>query len=479
MNSHRSEQIHEPEKIMDKKPAIPSAPRGLAMIAIIGPALVWCAEYIGSGEVILATRMGAILGYTALWAPIFGIILKTCIGIGGARYTVCTGEGMIDMFGRMPGPGKWAVWIVLFGQLFAGAISIGGVASAAGVFAHSLIPLKPFIWGWIVTLFAVAVVWSGRFNIMKYIMSVLVFIIVLGTLYISVHTFPGFDELIRGIFGFGVPEIPAWARDIGGVSSNPWHEILPLIGWAAGGFASQVWYTYWILGAGYGMAYKRCYGEPCDEAVLGSMSMDTARRVRGWCRMVYVDAGVAMTIGVVATTCFMLAGAGILKPEHIAPEGPTVAFELANVFGKLWGKTGATFFIISGLAALISTNIGQLAGWPRLLADSFRICIPAFGKRFSWPVQFRIFITFFMISNMLIVYTLGIEPVFVIKVSAVFEGLLFTPFQAVLVIAGLVWVLPRLLSREAWHILKPHWSLIAGLVIAAVVFGYFCIFKLV
>ena len=68
---------------MDRKPPITAAPRGLAMIVIIGPAFVWCAEYIGSGEVILATRMGAILGYTALWAPIFGIILKTCIGIGG------------------------------------------------------------------------------------------------------------------------------------------------------------------------------------------------------------------------------------------------------------------------------------------------------------------------------------------------------------------------------------------------------------
>ena len=39
---------------------IPIAPKGLAILAIVGPAFVWCAEYIGSGEVILATRMGAI-----------------------------------------------------------------------------------------------------------------------------------------------------------------------------------------------------------------------------------------------------------------------------------------------------------------------------------------------------------------------------------------------------------------------------------
>jgi len=233
----------------------------------------------------------------------------------------------------MPGRGNWAVWIVLVGQLFAGAISIGGVASAAGVFAHSLIPLKPFIWGWIITLFAVVVVWSGTFNIMKYIMSVLVFIIVLGTVYVTIHTFPGIREILEGMTGLRIPDVPAWALSMEGVSENPWYEILPLMGWAAGGFASQVWYTYWVLGAGYGMARGRQYGQPCDTKALKSMTVETARKVKGWCRVVYVDAGVAMSIGVVVTSCFMLSGAGILRPEHIAPDGPSVAFELSHVFG--------------------------------------------------------------------------------------------------------------------------------------------------
>jgi len=448
------------------------------MLLMVGPAFVWCAEYIGSGEVILATRMGAILGYGALWAPVIGIVLKTCIGIGGARYTVCTGEGMIDMFGRMPGRGMWAVWIVLAGQLFAGAIAIGGVASAAGIFANTLVPLKPYLWGWIITIFAMSVAWSGVFDIMKYIMSVLVFIIVLGAVYVTVHTYPGWGDIVAGVVGFRVPEVPSWAVDLKGVSTNPWREILPLIGWAAGGFASQVWYTYWVLGAGYGMAHGRSYGVPCDESALRSMSAETAERVRGWCRMVNLDASVAMIIGIVVTGCFMMAGAGVLGPAHIAPDGPTVAFELSGIFGAVWGKAGAVLFVISGTAALTSTLIGQFAGWPRLIADSLRLCIPPFAARLTWKRQFRLFILFFFVTNIVIVYSLGIKPVFVIQVGAVFEGLLFTPFQAVLVLAGLWWVLPRLLSAEAWRILRPHWSLGLGLGTAAAVFGYFCYVQL-
>lgn len=43
-------------------------PRGLAVLAVVGPSFIWCAEYIGSGEVILATRTGAILGHSVIWA---------------------------------------------------------------------------------------------------------------------------------------------------------------------------------------------------------------------------------------------------------------------------------------------------------------------------------------------------------------------------------------------------------------------------
>lgn len=463
---------------MDNNRTLKPAPHGLAILLVIGPAFVWCAEYIGSGEVILATRMGAVLGYTVLWAPVFGIILKAFIGAGGAHYTVCTGEGMVDMFGRMPGKGKWLVWVVLVAELCAGAISGGSLASAAGAFANSLIPLKPFVWGWLLTVFAIAVVWSGTFDIIKYVMSAFVFVIVVGVLYVAVHTFPGFRVIAQGITGLSIPAVPDWALALDNVSPNPWREILPLIGWAAGGFASQVWYTYWVLGAGYGMAMGRSYGQSADLSALKRMTVETARTIKGWCRVVYVDATVATVIGIVVTSGFVLSGAGVLRPEHIAPDGPSIAFELSTIFEKMWGKMGATLFILAGCAALVSTLIGQFAGWPRLLADSVRICFPRFSRKFSWPVQFRMFVGFFFVTNFLIVYTLGIKPVVIIQFSAVFEGLILTPFQAIAVLIGLVWVLPRLVPKDAAKILKPHWLMSVGLIAASIVFGFFCLMKI-
>ncbi|MGH7600907.1 MAG: Nramp family divalent metal transporter [bacterium] len=451
-------------------------PKRFAILAAVGPAFVWCAEYIGSGEVILATRTGAILGTGVMWAIVAGIVLKYWIGMSGARYTVCTGEGMIDMFSRMPGPKNWAVWIVLIAQFVSAAISIGSLAAAAGVFVSSLVPISPYAGGWLVTIFSVAVVWTGIFELLKMVMSFCVFIIVLGVLFVALTVLPGFSTFIQGL-GLQVPGVPEWAL-AAGVNANPWREILPLIGWSAGGFASQVWYTYWVMGAGYGATAGRSSGQAANLSALQSLTRTSAENIKGWCRVVYADATIAMLIGNVVTVSFLIAGAGILRPNQLAPEGEAVALTLSKIFSSKWGELGGFLFLLSGAAALISTQIGQLAGWPRLLADAFRICIPGFKTRFAWKTQYRIFLLFFLCTNMVLVYSFGLRPVLIVKLGAMLDGLLLTPLQALCLIIGLYVVMPKMLSPEAREILRPHWIFALGLFAAFIVFGYFCVVQM-
>ncbi len=456
---------------------VKTPPKGWAILALVGPSFVWAAEFIGSGEVILSTRVGAILGPTVLWAIVFGIFLKYWIGMSGARYTVCTGEGMIDMISRMPGPKNWAVWLTLAAQFASATISIGSIATAAGVFISSLVPISSSMGGWFVTIFALVVVWSGVFDVLKIVMSFFVLIVIIGVLYVAGTVFPGIETVLKSML-FQIPEVPQWAQSLQGVSDNPWREILPLLGWAAGGFASQVWYTYWVIGAGYGASAERGYGRPADVKSLKEMTQDTANKIKGWCRVVYADASLAMVIGIVTTGGFLLAGAGVLGVSQLAPDGPQVATTLATIFSSRWGELGGMLFLIAGSAALVGTQVGQLAGWPRLLADSVRICFPKFNQVFQWKTQFRLFLGFFFVTNMLIVYSFGLKPVVLVKLSAILDGLLLTPFQAIWVLLGLYVVMPRLLSKEASTILKPHWIFAVGLLLAFLVFGYFCVFQI-
>jgi hypothetical protein len=65
-----------------------------------------------------------------------------------------------------------------------------------------------------------------------------------------------------------------------------------------------------------------------------------------------------------------------------------------------------------------------------------------------------------------------------VKFSAVLEGLLLTPLQAVLILIGLYFVMPRFYKKEVAGILKPHWIIAFGLILAALFFGYFCIYQI-
>ena len=147
-------------------------------------------------------------------------------------------------------------------------------------------------------------------------------------------------------------------------------------------------------------------------------------------------------------------------------------------FASTLARPAISIADLTGTAALVGTLTVQLAGWPRLFADAFRICIPKFQERLTWKTQFRLFLIFFFITNMTIVFTFGVKPVLLVKMGAICDGLLLTPLQAIWVALGLFLVMPKLLSREAYAVLKPHWSFIVFLLLGFLVFGWFCVFQI-
>jgi len=452
---------------------VAAPPRGLALLGLVGPSFIWCAEYIGSGEVILATRSGALLGPAILWAIVVTIGLKCVIGMAGAQWAVITGEGMIHLFDRLPGPRHWMVWLTLAVQVPAAVVSVGALAKVAGVFLHSFWPLPygPYVWGVLASGFAVAVAWSGGFGILKAVMSALVFVIIVGVFYVAVRTMPPLAEAARGLVGMLPLEIPAWAPEPIRRASA-WHEVLPMMGWAAGGFASQVWYSYWVLGAGYGMAAGRGWGFPADLGDTRSLTQQDGRRLRGWCRLVWLDATVAACIGIAVTTGFALAGAGVLRAVREVPAGNAVAITLSRVFSERWGGPGARLFLLAGSAAMVSTLIGQLSGWPRLLSDGVSVMYPRFAQM-VWKKRLRMFLGVFVVTNLLGV--LLFDPVRFVQLGAQLDGILLTPIQAAMLLVGFRVVLPKVVSREAAAEVRLGPVLSGGLLIATLVFGVLCV----
>lgn len=461
-----------------KMKEIQEAPRRwLTILGMLGPAYIWAAEYIGSGEVILSTRLGALFGFSIVWLAVWAIVLKAFIGYGGACYTTFTGEGMIDMIGRIP-PGKWGVWVVGIVELLAGAVSIGALITAGTAFANALVPfISPILWGWILSAVIIYLIWSGSVDRLKVIMTVLVAMMVLGVLYTGYRLIPGFGSLISGIFVMKIPEVPAWAMEKYKVT-NSLREMIPILGWAGGGFASQCWYTYWTLGAGYGMARLGQQGKSAPESLLKQMSVKDAQKVKGWLRMVRADTLMASLIGVVVIIGFVASGAGVLHPKEILPAGAAVALNCAEIFSSMFGKAGHYLFLLGAFAALFSTEIAAFTGWPRLLCDCARVLFPKLEK-VPWHKQYRAWIIFFAFTNMILVYTFHWRPVFLVQIAATLEGAFLIPIQGIFVLLGLYYVLPKLLSPEVRKIFRPGIIVTLGIVAAVLVYTYFSFARLI
>ena len=241
-----------------------------------------------------------------------------------------------------------------------------------------LTPVNTTVTAWIVALFCVAVVWSGRFDLVKYFTSVLVLIMVIGVFYVAWVVAPDFREVLIGLFGFQLPEIPEWALKDGSGGIDQCLGRDPSRAGLGRGWVRQSGLVF-LLGAGKRLRYggEGGFGLRANENKLASMTRETALRVKGWCRMVYADATTALFLGILVTACFLLAGVGVLGKLHIAPTGAQVAIQLSEIFGSFWGRTGAVLFLLAGMAAMVSTNLCQYAGWPRIMSDCVRITLRA------------------------------------------------------------------------------------------------------
>jgi hypothetical protein len=93
-------------------------------------------------------------------------------------------------------------------------------------------------------------------------------------------------------------------------------------------------------------------------------------------------------------------------------------------------------------------------------------------RRFAWKAQFRFFLVLFFCTNMVIVYVMQKNPIGIVRTAAVLDGILLTALQALWVGLGLYVVLPRLLSKEAWEVLRPSPVFALGLAAGALVFGW-------
>jgi len=320
----------------------------------LGPSIIIAAAVVGTGELVIAPRLGATVGLSALWLILLGCVIKVFIQEEFGRHTILTGDTTLQALNRVPGrigPMSWAAWCWL-PLLFAGTLSMGGVLAGAVQALHMLhAPLAGWLLAGLITVTTGAVLVAGRYGLIETTaglmvagftaMTIIALVLLQGTEFKV-----SFDQILGGL-QFKMPE-------------SGFADAVAVFGVTGIGTSEIVFYAYWCLEKGYAKDLKP--GTPRDPALV-------AARIRG----MRVDISAALVVYTFSTIAFFILGATILHGAKEIPKGLDMVRTLSQMYTRTFGDWVYYVFAIGAFIVCYSTFFVAMATWARMIADNLRL----------------------------------------------------------------------------------------------------------
>ncbi len=91
-----------------------------ATLRHLGPGMILAGSVVGSGELIITTKLGAVAGFALLWFVVVSCLVKVVVQTEIARHTITSGKTFLTVFNSLPGPSRarprWLTipWMAVF-----------------------------------------------------------------------------------------------------------------------------------------------------------------------------------------------------------------------------------------------------------------------------------------------------------------------------------------------------------------------------
>lgn len=324
-------------------------------LKFLGPGFILSASIVGSGELIATTTLGAKAGFTAFWVIIVSCLVKVAIQLEFGKYAILTGESAMKSFNTLPGPrfgrAGWALWAV-FILTFMKIVQVGGILGGCAIVLSMLFPsVGVAVWASAVAILSFLLIYRGLYDLIEKSSLVM----------IALFTLLTFASLIALSFSeYNISGAELWSGLQFSLPSKLIMVAIAAFGITGVGSDEIIAYNYWCLEKGYAAYTGPRTGE---EAWM--------RRARGWVKVMYLDAFVAMLIYTLVTAAFYLLGAAVLNPAGLVPEGNEVIETLALIYTQSLGTGVKTAYLVGAFFVLFSTVFATLAAWSRLFSDIF------------------------------------------------------------------------------------------------------------
>lgn len=334
--------------------AIREAPTGArGLLRNIGPGVIVSGSVVGSGELLVTTRMGAEVGFVFLWGVILACLVKYAIQLELGRQCILRNSSTIDILDQVPGQRfrgvSWIAWLCVAGYFSVTVAVIGILGSVAGLMVTIFPFMSEHIWAVVVFLVMSILLWRGLYHDLEMMVTVLVStfsLVVIGSVLALQGTSYAIDgEQIASGFRFAMPSEGAFVA-------------LALMGSVGATAVELFMYPYWIVEKGY------------PDFVGPKEDSDEWRaRYRGWMRVLMTDAGVCTGIALAITCAYYLLGASVLNQLQVLPEGMKVVEQVSLIFTETIGGWAYYIFMFGGFCTLFSTLLVFAASSGRIGAD--------------------------------------------------------------------------------------------------------------
>jgi manganese transport protein len=321
----------------------------------LGPGFVLSAAIVGSGELIAATALGAQAGFITFWVILVSCMVKVVLQLEFGKHAIHSGEPTMASFNKLPGPklgkGNWSIWIWLFIQLFK-LLQLGGIVGGVAITLHIAFPfLEVTPWAIFITLLTSLIISIGYYNFIEKASLVMIALFTILTLVCTyaLQFTPyaiSWDNIATGL-SFSLP--PAYV----GIA-------LAAFGITGVGGDEIMYYNYWCIEKGYA-----AYTGPKEN------TPEWKRRAKGWIRIMYIDAILAMVVYTIVTAAFYLLGAAVLHSKGMIPEGYQMVETLSQMYTETLGPWAMSLFMIGAIVVLYSTMFTATASWTRIFSDAF------------------------------------------------------------------------------------------------------------
>jgi Mn2+/Fe2+ NRAMP family transporter len=355
--------------------AIAEPPKSLwAALRKIGPGIILAGSIVGSGELILTTRLGAQHGFVFLWLILFSCVIKVFVQIELGRYAISSGKPTLGALNDLPGPrfgAHWLVWwwfFMMCTTLFQSGGMCGGVGQAMNLAFPGVSPWLAELaegplpglaanlrarpenpWAVLVALAAILLLLSGGYKRIERFTTALIVLVTFITVGCVV-------ALPQTGYPIDMSEVAAGFTTL--IPAAGVAVAFGVFGITGVGASELYAYPYWCLEKGY----ARFAGRRSDDA-------DWVRRAQGWIRVLHLDAWASMIVFTIATVAFYTMGATVLYRQGIVPDRSQMVEKLAEMYEPAFGEWTLGLFVIGTWAVLFKTMYVSAAGHSRLTAD--------------------------------------------------------------------------------------------------------------